>query len=90
MSRPTSAGMEPFQEYDCPHTGIDFDLSGDRILVAGEVFDCPGCGGQHQAGVDGPRETVFPTGASEEPWFTFRALPADSAEKALWLAQAAA
>lgn len=39
--------LERWQEYDCPVTGIDFDL--DAMVCQGDAFDCPGCRGTHVA-----------------------------------------
>lgn len=83
------ADMEIFQEYDCPFCGVDFDLFGQNIVIGGEKFRCIGCGNLLQGGVDGPRETVLPTGDDEAPFFEFRGLPADVAQKKAWLAEAA-
>lgn len=40
------------QEYDCPESGIDFDLHGTDILALGESCYCSGCGKHHTAGKD--------------------------------------
>jgi len=80
--------LEIFQEYDCPFCGVDFDLFGPSIVTGGEKFHCVGCGATLQGGVDGPRQTILPTGADEEPFFEFRKLPASLAEKQAWLTEA--
>lgn len=41
-----------WQEYDCPITGIDFDINEPNLVVRGQVFHCSGCWGTHTAGVD--------------------------------------
>ncbi len=79
--------MDIFQEYDCRICGLDYDLAGDRIVVDGEKFACPGCGTILQAGLDGPRQTIIPTPTGENH-FEFRRLPADNAEKQAWLKEA--
>lgn len=75
--------VELWQEYDCPACGIDFDIHEDRLLVAGESFDCSGCDGRHVAGVDGPTETYARRGAGSE--LVILPLPVDAAQRAAWL-----
>ncbi len=38
-----------WQEMDCPDWGNDWDLCGDEMVYAGQVFKCPNCGNQHIA-----------------------------------------
>lgn len=74
-----------WQEYDCPDSGIDFDIAEADIVAVGEQFYCPGCGKQHTATLDFPATTyvrLLPGGDLE-----FRRTPKDSAEKAAWLAE---
>jgi hypothetical protein len=48
----TAAMPEVWQEYDCPDTGLDFDIFPPHLLKRGDVFHCSGCGQDHTAGVD--------------------------------------
>lgn len=77
-----------WQQYDCPKSGIDFDIFDGEILAAGERCYCSGCGGYHTAGKDGPNETIVRLAADGE--MIFRDLPKDAAEKAAWLEEVAA
>jgi hypothetical protein len=76
---------EIWQEYDCPDSGIDFDIAEADIVAVGERFYCSGCGKQHTATLDFPATTyvrLSPGGDLE-----FRRTPKDAAEKAAWLAE---
>lgn len=77
--------VEIWQEYDCA-SGIDFDLFDGEILAEGESCYCPGCGGRHVAGVDGPKQTTVQHVDGE---LEYRGLPKDATEKAAWLAEIA-
>lgn len=41
-----------WQSYECPQGTVNFDLSGDHMVLTGEKFDCSHCRGQHTAGSD--------------------------------------
>lgn len=41
--------MQRWQDYDCPISGIDFDLVGDAMVFEGDSFYCSGCGSHHIA-----------------------------------------
>lgn len=43
---------EVWQDYDCPLSGIDFDLTDGQMVHEGMRFRCPGCGREHMANVD--------------------------------------
>lgn len=78
--------LEPdiWQEYDCPDSGIDFDIAEADIVAVGEQFYCSGCGKHHTATLFFPATTyvrIAPGGELE-----FRKTPKDAAEKAAWLA----
>lgn len=32
-----------WQEYDCPYTGMDFDLCGEEIVAQGDIVICSCC-----------------------------------------------
>lgn len=55
---------EIWQAYDCPLSGIDFDLHGADLVHKGQSFHCPGCGQDHIAGVDVQVETCIETGGA--------------------------
>lgn len=82
--------LEPdiWQEYDCPFSGIDFDLTDHEILAVGERCYCSGCGGFHTAGEDGPDETFVRLTPDGD--LIYRDLPRDAAEKSAWLAEVSA
>lgn len=42
---------EVWQAYDCPLSGVDFDLTGEQMVHQGQRFRCAGCGQEHMAGV---------------------------------------
>jgi hypothetical protein len=75
---------EILQEYDCPANRVDFDLCGSDILVDGESFVCPECGGCHVVGKDVDAQTAL---IHENGVWEHRGLPKDAAEKAAWLAE---
>lgn len=44
--------VKRWQDYDCPVTGIDFDLGTESwapMVYEGDDFHCSGCGGTHVA-----------------------------------------
>lgn len=78
-----------FQEYDCPVTGIDFDLNEAEIVCAGQSFRCACCEQSHVAGVDVAMQTAIGREGSGDR-LDFRPLPRDATERAAWLAESAA
>jgi hypothetical protein len=81
----TLAQPEIWQEYDCPDSGIDFDIDEGEIVAVGEQFYCCGCGQKHTATLGFPKNTcvrLLPGGDLE-----FRRTPRDATEKAEWLAE---
>lgn len=78
----TDFAPDIWQEYDCPATGLDFDLDGAQILIAGESFNCAGCRGTHTAGIDGPTHTAlrFRDGSEE-----YRGLPESAEQRSVWM-----
>lgn len=76
---------EIWQDYDCPDSGIDFDIDEADIVSVGDQFYCSGCGKQHTATLDFPSNTyvrLSPGGELEN-----RRIPKDAGEKAAWLAE---
>lgn len=41
--------IERWQDYDCPDSGIDFDLWDEQMVFEGDSFHCSGCWGEHVA-----------------------------------------
>lgn len=41
--------VERWQDYDCPLSGIDFDLNDDDMVFEGDRFHCSGCWQEHEA-----------------------------------------
>lgn len=78
--------LDIWQEYDCPGSGIDFDLHGTEILAIGEQCYCSGCGRNHTAGADIRLQTYVRKADGE---LDYRDAPKDAEEKAAWLAEAA-
>lgn len=74
-----------FQSYDCPFSGIDFDLAGLDILATGESTYCSGCGQYHTANEAGITETTIRLVADGD--FQYRGLPKDEFEKAEWVSE---
>lgn len=64
-----------WQAYDCPLSGIDFDLDAEHLVHQGQKFYCSACGQEHTAGVDVEVETFVETPAGLQ----FPDLPADQA-----------
>lgn len=84
-----STALDPgiWQEYDCPDSGVDFDIDEAGLVAVGEQFYCPGCGKHHTATIDFPENTyvrLFHGGALE-----CRRTPKDAAEKDAWRAEVA-
>ncbi len=77
--------MDPdiWQEYDCPNSGIDFDIHGAEILAIGEQFYC--AGRNHTAGKDIELQTYVRKADGE---LDFRPAPKDAQEKEAWIAAA--
>lgn len=75
-----------WQEYDCPATGIDFDLGGDQIKYMFQAFHCPGCGHDHIATSALISETMVRLDNEE---LQFRGLPKTAEEKANWIVEVA-
>ena len=69
---------EVWQAYDCPVSGIDFDLHNEHLVHQGQRFHCCGCGGEHVAGVDVRIETCIEMGEERK----FCDLPASDDELA--------
>lgn len=46
-----------WQAYDCPLSGIDFDLDARHLVHQRQKFYCSACGQEHTAGVDVEVET---------------------------------
>lgn len=46
-----------WQAYDCPESGLDFDLHEGSLVFWGQPIDCSGCGKAHIAGTDVEIET---------------------------------
>lgn len=44
-----TAHVRRWQDYDCPNSGMDFDLDGDAMVYDGDSFYCSGCGSHHIA-----------------------------------------
>lgn len=74
-----------WQDYDCPLSGIDFDIHGTDIVAIGETFYCSGCGKTHTAGVDVNLQTYVSIGDGK---LDYRGMPKDAEEKAAWIAEA--
>lgn len=75
-----------WQEFDCPLSGIDFDIAGADILTAGDSTYCSGCGQHHTTAEANITGTMFRTTNEDEP-IEYRGLPIDAAQKAQWLAE---
>jgi hypothetical protein len=77
-------GSKPWiwQEYDCPESGLDFDIGDADIVAIGEEFYCCGCGKTHTATADFPHNTYVLL--SENGTLDYRRTPKDAAEKAAW------
>lgn len=74
-----------WQEYDCPGSGIDFDLYDGEVLFLGQSCHCSGCGGEHKAG---PGEVVNETTINAGEGLRFYGIPRDREELNLWISQA--
>ena len=79
---------EIWQEYDCPDSGIDFDIDEADIVAVGEQFYCSGCGKRHTATPDFPINTFVRLVAGGKQ-LEFRGTPKDAAEKSAWLNEVA-
>lgn len=77
-----------FQEYDCPESGIDFDLAGEEIVTKGQKFICRCCHKEYVAGVDAAMQTAVGFMAGKDIKLDFRDLPTDEVQKAAWIAEA--
>lgn len=78
--------LDIWQEYDCPGSGIDFDLHGSEILAVGEQCYCSGCDRFHTAGSDIQPQTYIRLADGE---LDYRDAPKGAEEKAAWIAEAA-
>ena len=79
---------EIWQEYDCPESGIDFDIDEPNLVCVGEQFYCCGCGMQHTATIDFPENTYIRLSVGGE--LEYRRTPVSTAEKDAWSAEVAA
>ncbi len=70
-----------WQAYDCPISGIDFDIDAEHLVHQRQRFYCSACGQEHTAGVDVEVETFVDAPDGLE----YPALPADPSEIAALL-----
>ena len=80
--------LDIWQEYDCPESGIDFDLDEADIVAVGEKFYCSGCRKHHTATRDFPANTYVRLSHGGE--LEFRGVPKDVDEKDAWRAEVTA